>query len=245
MEDTLAVYHFTGAAPGPHLLVLGAIHGNEVCGTAALARLKLELDLGLITLACGQLTIVPVCNPAAYLAGKRFIDANLNRIVKHWDDPHYPEQHYANQVTALIEAADIVLDLHSYSAGTIPYVFLDYPTPENTGFARALGLHHFLTGWPELYQAAPNLSEGDTIQYAHEAGKRGVLVECGAHDDPASLAVASIVLANALAYCGMTDARHSPEPLKTWRVEHVITCDQEELSHKRGKTWTGWRKARR
>ena len=226
MAHDIVSYTFTGTAPGPHLLVLGAVHGNEVCGTAALARLKVELELGLMTLTAGTLTIVPVCNPAAYRAGKRFIDANLNRIIRHWPQPEFPEQSYADQLATLIESADILLDLHSYDSGTIPYVFLDYPIPENAHFAASLGLLHSITGWPELYQAEADLTEGDTVLHAHRSGKMGLLVECGNHDDPASLAVATSVLRRALVSCGLIEGEVEALPQTIWRVERVVRRDE-------------------
>ena len=37
---------FEGRAPGPRLIVLGAVHGNETCGTRAIERLLVELTAG-------------------------------------------------------------------------------------------------------------------------------------------------------------------------------------------------------
>ena len=43
--SSLRVHQFAGVKPGPKLLVLGAVHGNEVCGTLAMGRLIGELDM--------------------------------------------------------------------------------------------------------------------------------------------------------------------------------------------------------
>jgi predicted deacylase len=227
MPETLGVYHYHGKLPGLNLLVLGGVHGDEVGCTTAIARLKLELDLGLIKLATGTLTLVPMCNPSAYKAGRRYVDVNLNRIIAHHPNPQFPEHHYANQLVGLIEQADVLLDLHSYSAGTLPYVFLDYPTPENIKFAYALGLKDCITGWPELYESVPGLSEGDTILHAHNSGKPGLVVECGSHEDPNTVMVAYQCLLRALTYWGLLEGA-SPvvSPPQVWRVDQVIVKDR-------------------
>ena len=51
-------YH--GLAPGQRLLVLGAVHGNEICGTQAILQLMKELEDGRLTIERGSVTFVPV-----------------------------------------------------------------------------------------------------------------------------------------------------------------------------------------
>jgi predicted deacylase len=227
MSERLVAYQYHGKLPGLNLLVLGAVHGDEVGCTTAIARLKLELDLGIIKLAAGTVTLVPVCNPAAYKAGLRYVDVNLNRVIARHVEPQFAEHHYANEIVAFIEQADVLIDLHSYSAGTLPYVFLDYPTPENIKYAYALGLRYCITGWPELYAAAPDLSMGDTVLHAHNSGKPGVLVECGSHEDPMSILVAYQCLQRALTYWGLLEGTLPPSvPPQVWRVQDVVLKDR-------------------
>ena len=57
-------YH--GLKPGPRLLVLGAVHGNEICGTRAITQILAELDSGKLAIERGSVTFVPVTNPLAY-----------------------------------------------------------------------------------------------------------------------------------------------------------------------------------
>lgn len=63
----IRTYTFQGKYPGKHLLILGAIHGNEVCGTQAIEKLISQLESGEIVIENGSLTLVPVANEAAYL----------------------------------------------------------------------------------------------------------------------------------------------------------------------------------
>lgn len=62
----LRIHQFAGLQPGPRLLVTGAVHGNEVHGTEAMAELIRQLDAGELTLRRGTLTLVPVVNALAH-----------------------------------------------------------------------------------------------------------------------------------------------------------------------------------
>src|SRR5438874_2805672 len=57
-----------GAADGPHVVILGGVHGDEYEGITAAAAAWRDLDLDLLR---GQVSIVPVANPPAYAAGTR------------------------------------------------------------------------------------------------------------------------------------------------------------------------------
>src|SRR5574337_582882 len=49
MDDPLPPFKsvaYAGRASGPRLIVTGAVHGNEVCGTRAIERVGAELDAG-------------------------------------------------------------------------------------------------------------------------------------------------------------------------------------------------------
>jgi predicted deacylase len=250
-------YTFDSGKPGPKLLVFGAVHGNEVCGTVALARLKLELELGIHHLKSGTLTMVPVCNPLAYAAGKRFVDENLNRIVTRQLPATNQERGFAYALMDLIDRADILLDLHSYSAGAQPFISYDYASPQNEAIARSFGIEHWVTGWAELYAGSPDLNAGDTIQYAAETGKPGVLVECGQHDDPASITVAYRCVRGALATLGMMSGMPglppAPAPVFTklckvyprdregvfarpWQNFDTVAADEPVINYANGET---------
>ena len=41
---------YTAVAPGTRLIVLGAVHGNETCGTRAIERVIAEIDAGSLRL---------------------------------------------------------------------------------------------------------------------------------------------------------------------------------------------------
>ena len=83
----LSVSQFIGLRPGPKLIVLGAVHGNETCGTEAIQRTRQEIERGVLRVECGILTMVPIANPLAYQLKRRHGDRNLNRYLRIADSP--------------------------------------------------------------------------------------------------------------------------------------------------------------
>ena len=153
-------YH--GLAPGPRLLVLGAVHGNEVCGAKAITQLVQALDSGALRISRGTLTLVPVTNPLAYQLGQRTGDRNLNRNMAPSAIPQDFEDRIANVLCPLLDAHDALLDLHSFHTGGAPFVMIG--PQNNTGplepFAQAdlemqlalhTGPHRMVEGWLDTY----------------------------------------------------------------------------------------------
>lgn len=153
-------YH--GLAPGPRLLVLGAVHGNETCGTRAITQLIQELDSGALAIERGAVTLVPVTNPLAYQHQQRTGERNLNRNMAPSAIPHDFEDRIANVLCPLLDSHDALLDLHSFHTGGAPFVMIG---PQNNQgelepFARAAeemqlalntGPHRILEGWLDTY----------------------------------------------------------------------------------------------
>ena len=112
---------YAGRAPGTRLIVLGAVHGNETCGTHAIERVLAELDRGELALAAGSVTFVPVSNPLAYAHGRRTGDRNLNRALQPTETPREFEDHVANWLCPLLAAHEVLLDLHSFHGSGQPF----------------------------------------------------------------------------------------------------------------------------
>ena len=149
-------------APGPRLLITGAVHGNEVCGTLAIRRVLAEIETGALVLQRGSVSFVPVCNPLAYQRGQRAGDRNLNRALEPKPQPRDYEDHLANWLCPLLAAHDGLLDLHSFHSGGAPFVMVG---PSNNSaalepftqatteeaLARVLGVQRAVDGWLGTY----------------------------------------------------------------------------------------------
>lgn len=163
LPTSLRVHHIAGLAPGPKLLVLGAVHGNEVCGTQAIGRVLGEIDSGRLAIERGTLTMVPIVNPLAYRLKRRQGDRNLNRNLRQTDAPQDFEDRLANALCPLLAAHDVLLDLHSFHTPGQPFVMIG--PHDNSGalepFAHEkaetrlvahLGPRRVVEGWMDTYE---------------------------------------------------------------------------------------------
>ena len=158
----LRAHTYHGLAPGPRLLVLGAVHGNEICGALAIRQLLQDIDKGTLTIERGTVTFVPVTNPLAHQLKQRVGDRNLNRNMAPSAIPQDFEDRIANVLCPLLDAHDVLLDLHSFHTGGAPFVMIG--PQNNTGtlepFSHATeemqlalhtGPHRIVEGWLDTY----------------------------------------------------------------------------------------------
>ncbi len=253
---------------GVRLIVLGAVHGNETCGTRAIARVAAEIDAGTLALASGRLTLVPVANPMAYAAHRRTGERNLNRRLAPTDAPHEFEDHVANWLCPLLAAHEVLLDLHSFSSPGTPFVFLG--PADNDGplepFAQAareealalrLGVGRAVDGWLDTYAAGvarrqalaaslpgaaldldPRYGIG-TTEYMRSTGGCALTLECGQHDDPEAPHVAYRAILATLAHLRLIDRPDpSPEPLDALRLCEVV--DKLDAGDAFVRAWTSF-----
>ena len=106
-ETAAAPFYFrsvTYNAPnqGPAVIITGAVHGNEVCGTEAIKRVIQEIESGKLHLKTGMVTFVPVTNPLAYRLGARTGERNLNRKLMPTLNPGQFEDYVANWLCPLL-----------------------------------------------------------------------------------------------------------------------------------------------
>ena len=115
---------FSGREPGTRLIVTGAVHGNETCGTVAIRRVMDEIRDGAIEIVRGRVTFVPVANAMAYAKRERAGDRNLNRNLNPTRTPKDFEDHVANWLCPLLASHDALLDLHSTRGQSEPFALV-------------------------------------------------------------------------------------------------------------------------
>lgn len=256
--SSLRTHGFHALAPGPRLIVLGAVHGNETCGTRAIERTAAALDAGTLVLQRGSLTLVPITNPLAYQKKQRNGDRNLNRNLYPNAAPQDFEDHIANTLCPLLAAHDVLLDLHSFQSAGEPFVMLG--PQDNTGtlepFAHAareqalalrLGPRRIVEGWLDTYatgvqrrlaRTAPTeraqLLSTDprygvgTTEYMRSTGGYALTLECGQHHDPQAPEVAWRAIRHTLAHLQMVDA---PPPDATTGIEFLRLTEVVDRLH--------------
>ncbi|MFP5381854.1 MAG: succinylglutamate desuccinylase/aspartoacylase family protein [Gammaproteobacteria bacterium] len=232
---------FASAAPGARLIVLGAVHGNETCGTQAIRRVIAEIEAGQLGIVAGKVTFVPVTNPLAHARGQRNGDRNLNRNFAPTEAPAEFEDRIANWLAPLLAQHDALLDLHSFHTAGEPFVMLGPEdnagslepfarAAEETALARCLGVHRCVDGWLDTYAAgvarrtaagAPS-READvrygigTTEFMRSTGGIALTLECGQHDDPAAPDVAYRAIHRALAHLRISEV---PVPAPVAQME--------------------------
>lgn len=153
---------YQGLSPGRRLVILGAVHGNEVCGTLAIRRLLADIEARRVLIRAGRLTLVPITNPLAYQRQQRSGDRNLNRNLTPTAKPVDFEDHIANWLCPLLADHEVLLDLHSFHTGGQPFAMLGpldnsgdlEPFTQAAGeqaLALRLGVNRFVDGWLDTY----------------------------------------------------------------------------------------------
>ena len=147
---------------GPRIIITGAVHGNEICGTVAIRRVIDELHSGHLQQIAGTITLVPVVNTLAYQLGQRHGHRNLNRRLRPTQQIEEFEDLVANWLCPLLAQHDILLDLHSFRGNGSAFVMVG---PENNTdaiepfryaaeeeiLALRLGVNRFVDGWLSTY----------------------------------------------------------------------------------------------
>jgi len=178
-----------GSGNGPTVLVTAGLHGNEPSGVEACRRILPELQQ---TLLQGKVVCL-AGNLKALDQGKRMLMHDLNRV---WqaerverdaaDGPQpelgqeADELHGINkEVQALLRSEEsiILLDLHTTSAQTVPFLTM-CDTLVNREFVQRLGV-------PVVIGIEEYLS-GPLLSYVMEQGFPAMAFESGCHSDPNS-----------------------------------------------------------
>lgn len=179
-----------GAPPGPRLICIGGLHGNEPAGVLALRRV-LESLHALRPPFHGQMVAL-AGNLRALRAGRRFLSRDLNRgwsprgieRVETANGAPDEDGEQAELITVLRrelrgDRSDTrVLDLHTTSALGPPFATLA-DTLRNRAFARRMGL--------PLVLGLEEQIDGALLEVVAGAGPIALGIEAGQHDDPTSV----------------------------------------------------------
>lgn len=186
-------------APGPHVAIIALVHGNEIAGAIALARLLragLVPSRGRLTLGFANLDAFARFDPRQPTAS-RFIDEDLNRV---WDPAlldgprRSAELDRARAMRKLVESVDVLLDLHSMLWPSDP-LLLCGPTKKGRALAQAIGT-------PPLVVADAGHATGprliDYPGFGETGSGRATLVEAGQHWDEATVETTLATIAGLL-----------------------------------------------
>lgn len=218
-ESSRVIAHFAGEAPGPLLVAIGGLHGNEPSGVNALRRVARALESMRDSLRGDILMLAG--NVGALERNQRLIDHDLNRG---WSDERLAalrrdagmaqdedreQLELAERIERALASARgpvYLVDLHATSAAGIPFS-LCADTPEARAFAaafpvtRVLGLLDVLRG---------------TLADHYGSRSIAVVVEGGQNSDPATERNHEAVVWLAMVAAGVLPADALPQ-VETYR----------------------------
>lgn len=226
----LRLREFIAAAPGPHLLITGAVHGDEFEPIAALRQLIDLFEVGADEhrLQRGRLTLVPIVNEGAFLRGQRTAADGLDLARVCPGDPQGSEtQQTAAALSELIRTATAYIDLHS--GGTAFAVsplsgYMLHPDPAILETQRRMAQAFNL---PIVWGTTPNL-DGRSLSVARDAGVPAIYCEYmgSARCDAAGVQAYLDGCLNVLAELGMV-FRQRPFS----RIRHVVEDPRDNSGH--------------
>lgn len=227
------VHTFESSRPGPHVMVNAVTHGNELCGAIAVDRLLgmgVRPTRGTLTLSFANIEAFSRFDPRNPYAS-RFIDEDFNRV---WnaatlDGPRDSiELRRARALRPFVEAADMLLDIHSMLEPSPP-VMICGPLDKGIGLA-------FEIAMPRDVVSDEGHANGTRMRDFGGFGdpaspKNALLVECGQHWERAAEEVAWQATWRFLRHCGVVDpqaaAREiagSPAPQRLVKVTEAVVA---------------------
>jgi predicted deacylase len=174
---------FDSGRAGPHVLLLGVMHGNEIGGAIVLDRLLragLRPARGKLSFGFANITAFERFDPLRPTAS-RFVDEDLNRV---WDSAildgprHSSELDRARQMQPFIDEVDVVLDLHSMLWPSDPLILCG-SAPSGKAMAKAIAVP------PLVVADAGHMNGRRLLDYprfsAADSPYSACLVEAGQH----------------------------------------------------------------
>jgi uncharacterized protein len=201
-----------GAGDGPHVALIGGIHGCEYSSIAAVTKVMTELDAGDLQ---GSITAVPVVSMESYVRRSPFVvpadGKNLNRSFPGSYDGSYAEVLARSIFDELIAPADVLIDLHGGDMVEALEPFSIYQTSDVGDAADALavafGLRYVVREEPQEGGLG-----GMTTAAAAEAGIPAIIAEAGGcgllSEDAVDLLATGV--RNALRHLGMLPGKPGP-----------------------------------
>jgi predicted deacylase len=233
------VHVFDSGRRGPNVMIQALTHGNEFCGAIALDALLKEN----VRPRSGRLTLA-FANVAAYERfdfdnpdRTRYIDEDYNRV---WGDDvlfgsrDSAELRRARELRPFVDAADLLLDLHSMHEPCRP-IMVCGKSEKSLALARRIGVPADLlldTGHPAGLRMIERGAFSDPA-----SPKAAVLIECGQHWETSSAEVAIDIALRFLKIAGVVDDAWAdarlhlapPEPQRVIRVSEAVVAKSMEF----------------
>lgn len=223
----------------PVIGIVGSIHGNEPCGLHVIEAMREPGNPIRKRITHGTLVLIHG-NPAATQEGYRHTrgGTDLNRLFdfEFMERLPYtawkPEHHRAAQLRPILESLDAVLDLHSSTEPSPPFVITP---PGQLNIAEKLGCPFVTWGWDGPGLLANRVLASPLIK----RGKIGQSVECGQHRSTESTQLAFDATERFLFAMGILEGP-APESRPCTRLEVVHRICRPTLNFRFHKPFRGF-----
>ena len=199
-SSMLSVRVFHGAEPGPTVFVSGAVHGDEIVGTAVIQHLAQQIDPSRLS---GTVLLVPVTNIFGFLNRSRYLPdrRDLNRSFPGSVSGSLASQLAQVFFSEVVQRASLGIDIHTAAVHryNLPQIRIDKGNPRLVELAMAFGA-------PVIIESP--LREGSLRSKAKEEGVDMLLLEAGKalRFDNLSIETGVAGVLRVLAHLGMIDA---------------------------------------
>jgi len=218
----------SGPIPGPAVLIIGGTHGNERTGIAVIEQLLNSISSGRRSVVSGTLTLL-LGNPAAINQNIRAVDGrDLNRYFSTEmlaTDDGSDEFKRAATIAHLIQASDIIIDIHATNKPSVPFVA-----------SKNDEAHRNVFRWfhPTCVLVDPTYIFGGGVpvtidEYADSVGKIGLCFETGWVNDDSIIPNVTESAVQYLANIGvLTGEKVAPPIINSTIYEIVATIIRDE-----------------
>lgn len=193
-------YLIDSEKPGKSIMLIGATHGNEPSGYLSNLQLLENIKNRSLILKEGKIILVTKANYKAFEKNQRCIDIDLNRVIsKDFIWKEWFEYERAKEMMSLLDEADYLLDLHSTSGKSEPFLFSEEYCLD---IAKNLWVSDIVVGWADIWEKSILT---DNEWYMHASWKTGFTLEAGSHDNKEWKEVCYRASLNFLSYFGNID----------------------------------------
>lgn len=169
---------------GPTIVIMGGVHGNEVCGVEAIHWLRNDFFIKTPIVQGRCITII--ANEHAIQNAVRYVKKDMNRIFSK-KTLNLAEDSYeytrAREIISFLEEADYMLDIHSTSSPSVPMT-CNANTDRHIALAKTLPVNFITTGWTG---STTGIASDECVD---NSGGIGITVECGEHSSKKALQTA-------------------------------------------------------
>ena len=227
-NDSSDTFVFDTHIPWPTLTILWWIHGDEIAWIKTVDYLVNHIENKVLQLLSWKL-ILAYGNQQAMIKKQRQIQHNMNRLFQDKylksDSDEYEIQR-AIELAEILQETDYLLDIHSTSSSTEPFIFAEDIWDE-LEIANTIFPGKTILGWEAM--ADGSIISWDTNGFVHKHWGTALTLEWGSHLDKSTFEVSKEVSLALLWYLWMIQSL-SEEHAHKWETYEMYKIQTSKHS---------------